>query len=89
MMQSSLIIAFLLCYCAFGQADESPQEIFREQSLEKFGDYAQFVPTAFSIALVIKNNDEEGFWQLAKSVSANLTATWVLKYAINKPRPGG
>ncbi len=89
MRQSSLIIAFLLCYCIFGQADETPIEVKREQSLEKFGDYTQFIPTAFSIALIIKNDDEEGFWQLAKSVSANLTATWVLKYAINKPRPEG
>lgn len=68
---------------------DSPQEIAVETTIEKIGDYAQFVPTAVSLITVLTKNDKEGFWQLSKSVSANLTATWILKYSINKHRPEG
>lgn len=60
-----------------------------ERSIEHIGDYAQFAPNAFSLIMVIAKEDKKGFWQLSQSVSANLAATWVLKYAINKPRPEG
>lgn len=84
-------ISILVTYCfySFGQADESPKEIARETTIEKIGDYGQFVPATFSLLMVLANRDKEGFWQLAESTGANLTATWVLKYAINKPRPEG
>lgn len=71
------------------QVDETPKEIKWESSMERFGDYAQFAPTAISLITILAKKDEKGFWQLTKSIGANLTATWVLKYAINKPRPEG
>jgi len=36
---------------------------------------------------LLAKKDKKVFWQLSKSFSTNLTATWILKYAINKPRP--
>ena len=88
-MKKICLVLLIIQSVSFAQPDETPEEIKRERSLEQIGDYAQFAPTAFSLITVIARDDEEGFWQLAKSVSANLTATWVLKYAIDKPRPEG
>lgn len=81
----------LLCFGIYANAqmDESPQEIRVERTFEQMGDYGQFAPTAFALATTLVKKDEKGFWQLAKSASANLTATWILKYAIDKPRPEG
>jgi len=84
-------------YCVFllalnsmqGQQSEAAEETAMETSIEKIGDYAQFAPTAFSLITVLAKGDKEGFWQLGKSATANLTATWILKYASNKPRPEG
>ncbi len=88
-MKKTLICLLLSSSFLCAQFDESPEEISRELALEQFGDYAQFLPTTISLLTVITKKDEEGFWQLAKSAGANLTATWVLKYAIDKPRPEG
>ena len=72
-----------------GQEIDSPNEIKRETNIQRFGDYAQFAPTAVSLITVIAKDDKKGFWQLTKSVGTNLAVTWGLKYAINKHRPEG
>ena len=64
-------------------------EIKMETNIERIGDYAQYAPTVFGLITVIAKNDKKGFWQLSKSMGTNLAATWILKYAINKPRPEG
>lgn len=84
-----LILALLLLNLTIGQEVDTPGEIARETNIERFGDYAQFAPTAVSLITVIAKNDKEGFWQLTKSVGTNLALTWGLKYAINKHRPEG
>ncbi|RIV68232.1 phosphatase PAP2 family protein [Flagellimonas aequoris] len=90
MVKYAILLCFLLALNSmYGQQLDSPEEIARETSIEKIGDYAQFAPTAFSLITVLAKGDKEGFWQLGKSATANLTATWILKYAINKPRPEG
>ena len=83
---SILLTAFLPIY---GQLEDSSQEIIRERAIEQIGDYAQFAPTAISLITVLAKKDKSGLWQLGKSLGTNLTATWLLKYAINKPRPEG
>ncbi|NNK21066.1 MAG: phosphatase PAP2 family protein [Flavobacteriaceae bacterium] len=90
-MKSMLIGSILVFFVnsALCQVDDSPKELAVETSVERFGDYAQYAPTAVSLITIIAKNDKEGFWQLSKSVGANLTATWILKYAIDKPRPEG
>ncbi len=90
MNKLKITLGLLSCgILSWAQMDDSPGEIWRETAIEKFGDYGQFAPTAFALATTLVKKDKEGFWQLAKSASANLTATWVLKYAIDKPRPEG
>lgn len=84
----SLILIFS-AQIIIAQVDATSKEIRWERSMEKVGDYSQFVPTAVSLITVIAKNDKKGFWQLTKSAGTNLTATWLLKYAINKPRPEG
>ena len=88
-MKKLVFILLIAANSIKGQPDGTPLEMMREKTLEQFGDYAQFAPTAVSLITVIAKDDEEGFWQLAKSASANLTATWVMKYAFDKPRPEG
>lgn len=89
---NTLQLTFVFCWCGligWSQMEDSPEELRRETSLEQIGDYAQFAPTAFALATTLVKKDTEGFWQLAKSASANLAVTWVLKYTIDKPRPEG
>ncbi|GLU45170.1 phosphatase PAP2 family protein [Allomuricauda sp. NBRC 101325] len=86
---STAIFLILVMGQIHAQQLDAPEEIARETTIEAIGDYAQFAPTAFSLITVLAKGDEEGFWQLGKSVGANLTATWIMKYAINKPRPEG
>ena len=71
------------------QIDESPQEIKIEKTIEKLGDYAQFIPVTVGLAATFAKKDRQGFWQLVESATTNITATYILKYAINKPRPEG
>ncbi|NNE75675.1 MAG: phosphatase PAP2 family protein [Pricia sp.] len=84
-----LISALFLFSLSAAQQIDSPEEITRETTIERVGDYAQFAPNAFSLITVIAKKDSEGFWQLSKSVSTNLAATWLLKYGIDKKRPEG
>ncbi len=86
---TTLLLLLFTFQLSIGQEIDSPEEIRIERKIERIGDYAQFAPTAVSLITVIAKKDEKGFWQLSKSVGANLTATWILKYAIDKPRPEG
>jgi len=89
-MKIRYLLLFTLPFgSAIAQQLDSPREIATETTIEHIGNYAQFAPTAFSLIAILAKEDKEGFGQLAKSVGANLTATWILKYAINKPRPEG
>ena len=82
------ILAFILPICVFAQ-DGVSAEIRRDKTIQDIGDYAQHVPAAASLALIIINKDKKGFWQFAKSYGTTLGLTYALKYAINKPRPNG
>ena len=73
----------------FTQEIDSPQEKRREHAIEQIGDIGQFAPMTASIALILINKDKEGGWQYLKGFSANIGATYILKYVINKPRPDG
>jgi hypothetical protein len=84
-----LFICLMPGASSIAQEIESPQEIAIETTLEKAGDYGQYAPALFSLITIIAKNDKEGFWQFSKSAGANLTATLILKYAIDKPRPDG
>lgn len=89
MKKTFIVLVFtwpLGCFC---QTEDSPAEIALETSIEKMGDYGQFAPAAASLAMILVKKDKEGFKQFAKSMSANLVATWTLKYAIDKKRPEG
>lgn len=69
--------------------EETAKEIRIEKTVENIGDYAQFVPAAAALGLLILNEDKKGFWQFAASLGTTLGGTYLLKYAINKPRPDG
>jgi membrane-associated phospholipid phosphatase len=84
-----IYFVFLNVYMVVAQEITTPREIALETSIERAGDYMQFAPAAASVVAILANGDGEGFWQFAQSMGANLTATWILKYAINKPRPEG
>ena len=89
-MKIKLILLLIFLFnSVLAQQEGSPREIALETTIEHIGDYAQYAPTAVSIITVLAKKDKVGFWQLSKSIGANLTATWILKYAINKPRPEG
>jgi membrane-associated phospholipid phosphatase len=68
---------------------DTPSEILRETAIQDFGDYAQHAPALTSLITILVKNDTKGFWQFAESYSATIAATYILKYAINKPRPDG
>lgn len=83
------LMTALIPVVVFAQDIDSPKEITMETNIQTLGDYAQFAPTLVSLVTVLAKNDKEGFWQLTKSASTNLGATYLLKYAINKRRPEG
>ena len=85
----SLLIFLFLLNVSFSQQKDTTREIRMETTIQNIGDYAQYIPTAFSLITIFAKKDKVGFWQLSKSVGVNLTATWILKYAINKRRPEG
>ena len=92
-----LIFLFVLFFSVFVSAQDNdfeneidtPQEIRRERNIQNMGDVGQFIPMAASAALILIHNDTEGGWQYLKGFSANIGATYILKYAINKDRPDG
>jgi membrane-associated phospholipid phosphatase len=80
---------FLFTINIDAQDIDTPSEIRRETAIQDFGDYAQHAPALTSLITILAKNDTKGFWQFAESCSATLVATYLLKYAINKPRPDG
>jgi len=84
-----MVLALFIVSQLSAQELDSPQEIRTEHTIEKIGDIGQFVPMAASAALILINKDAEGGWQYLKGFSANMGATYILKYAINKDRPDG
>ncbi|AUC77309.1 phosphatase PAP2 family protein [Olleya sp. Bg11-27] len=68
---------------------DTPSEIRRETTIQDFGDYAQHAPALASLITILVKKDTKGFWQFAKSYGTTITATYILKYSINKPRPDG
>jgi len=85
----SLLIFLFLLNMSFSQQKDTTREISMETHIQNIGDYAQYAPSVVSLITILAKKDKEGFWQLSKSLGTNLTATWILKYAINKPRPEG
>jgi membrane-associated phospholipid phosphatase len=81
----------VLLFSAWGisQVAESSSEIQREIVIEQIGDYGQFAPVATALLVTVLKKDKKGFWQLAKTAGTDLGVTWILKYAIDKPRPEG
>ncbi len=73
------------------KAQESPTNITDpwRVTIEKAGDYAQFVPNAVSLITVCAKRDRTGLLQWGKSTGMDIAATLLLKYAIDKPRPSG
>jgi membrane-associated phospholipid phosphatase len=83
------LFLLILFSSVVAQAEDSPSEIKIETSVEKIGDYSQFVPTAVSLITILAKKDMKGFWQLGKSAGTNFVVTEILKYSINKDRPQG
>lgn len=83
------LISFQTQNPLFTQEIDSPQEIQTERTIERIGDVGQFAPMVASVALILIKGDKEGGWQYLKGLSANIGATYLLKYMINKPRPNG
>lgn len=60
-----------------------------EKTTQDIGDYLHIaMPIAAGLTTIIIG-DKKGTWQFAKGFGVNLATSYVLKYAINKPRPDG
>ncbi|MEN8790336.1 MAG: phosphatase PAP2 family protein [Flavobacteriaceae bacterium] len=71
------------------QTIDSASEMQRERTVEATGDILHFaLPAAAGLTTVILK-DKEGGIQFIKSFTANMVATYALKYAFDKPRPEG
>lgn len=85
-------VVFLLCFIfsplTFSQTDP-PSEIRRERSIESAGHIIHLALPATAGLTTVIIGDKKGSWQFVKSFTANLAATYTLKYAFNKPRPEG
>lgn len=68
---------------------QTTKEIKYEKAIQNMGDYAQHIPAAAALTLILINKDKKGLWQFAESFVTTLGVTYILKYAINKPRPSG
>lgn len=85
----SIGFLFLASFSLYTQTPDTPSEMRRERSVEQAGDIIQKALPAVAGLSTLLAGDTEGSWQFVKSFSANLAATYVLKYALNKPRPEG
>ncbi|WP_162558713.1 phosphatase PAP2 family protein [Robertkochia solimangrovi] len=88
-MRNILFLAILLIPFFGISQDESPSEIRLETYLEVSGDYLQHAPALAAIITIIAKKDRKGFWEFSKSYGTTLGLTYILKYAIDKPRPDG
>lgn len=86
-MEKIILLLFTLMSGFLWAQDDSPQELKFEKTIQDLGNYAQFIPNAAALTLIIANKDKKGAWQFAESLGSTLAATYILKYAINKPRP--
>lgn len=88
-MRLSIALGLLALHIGYGQEPDTPLEIKREHSLEAAGHILHYaLPAAAGLSTLIVG-DSEGSWQFVKSFSANLAATYTLKFAFDKPRPEG
>jgi len=55
--------------------------------VETAGDILQFAIPATAAGLTLSHRDGQGAMQLAESIALNVGVTYVLKYAIDEPRP--
>lgn len=88
-MKKITVILFIMSAGLLWSQDDSPKELRFEKTIQDLGNYAQYVPDAAALTLIIVNKDKKGAWQFAESLGTTLAATYILKYAINKPRPDG
>ncbi|WP_142784039.1 phosphatase PAP2 family protein [Changchengzhania lutea] len=89
MKQIVYLLIGVLPFCMLAQEVDTPSEIRRETGYQLFGDYAQHAPALTSLIMIVAKKDKKGFWQFAKSYGTTLGVAYVLKYAIDKPRPDG
>lgn len=83
-----VVIIFPLLFKAQAQ-EVSPSEIEFKKGIQDAGDAIQMALPITAFMATLLDGDKEGRWQFAKSFGTNLALTYVLKYAINKPRPKG
>lgn len=88
-MRQAILFCLLGFVFGFGQAPDPPHEIRREHNLESAGHILHYALPAAAGLSTIFVGDGEGTWQFVKSFSANLAATYTLKFAFDKPRPEG
>lgn len=84
-----LLVVLFFTTNLVAQDIDSASEIRRESAIEDIGDYAQHAPAVTALITMLVKKDKKGFWQFAKSYGTTLGATYILKYAINKPCPDG
>ncbi len=88
-MKKFLVALFIMSVgLSWSQEGLSKQTKF-ENVIQDSGNYAQHLPVAAALVLIIVKKDKKGFWQFAESFGTTLGATVILKYVINKPRPNG
>ncbi|WP_046743868.1 phosphatase PAP2 family protein [Kordia zhangzhouensis] len=84
-----LVTTFLLFSSSLFSQEESPREIKYEKTIQDTGDVIQIALPATAFISTLIMDDGKGSWQFIKSFGTNLGVTYLLKYAINKPRPDG
>lgn len=84
-----LAIALLLFSSSLFSQEESLREIKYEKTIQDTGDVIQIALPATTFISTLIMEDGKGSWQFIKSFGTNLGVTYLLKYAINKPRPDG
>ena len=88
-MKVFFVFFLFMIFSIKAQTDESFREIRTERTVEGIGHLIHFALPASAGLSTLITGDKEGSWQFVKSFSANLAATYTLKYAFNKPRPEG
>ncbi|MEX0289955.1 MAG: phosphatase PAP2 family protein [Flavobacteriaceae bacterium] len=88
-MRKYCLLFLIITGTVRSQTGDSQNEIQTERTIEGMGHFLHLaLPAAAGLSTVIVG-DKKGSWQFLKSFSANLAATYTLKYAFNKPRPEG
>jgi membrane-associated phospholipid phosphatase len=84
-----LFLLFPLIIDSLKAQEDSSREIKYEKGLQDAGDAIQLALPVTAYLATLLESDKTGRWQFIKAFGTNLTITYVLKYAINKPRPEG